>query len=56
MSRAGIKQIILCDLVLLRLPPVNPVAMGLRNNCTMEITPYKTVKDYRNRELPIWIM
>ena len=52
MSRAGIKQIILCDLGTLAATPANAVAMGLKNNCTMDITPYKTVKDYRNRELP----
>lgn len=52
MSRAGIKQIILCDLGTLATIPANVVAMGLKNNCTMDITPFKTVKDYRNRELP----
>jgi hypothetical protein len=52
MSRAGIKQIILCDLGTLASAPANAVALGLRNNCTMEITPYKTIKDYRGRELP----
>lgn len=52
MSRAGIKQIILCDLETLSTTPANVVAMGLRNNCTMEITPFKSVKDYRGRELP----
>jgi hypothetical protein len=52
MSRAGIKQIILCDLGTLAASPANVVAMGLRNNGTMDITPFKTIKDYRNRELP----
>jgi len=52
MSRAGIKQIILCSLGTLSGSPADVVALGLRNNCTMEITPYKSVKDYRNRELP----
>lgn len=52
MSRAGIKQIVLCDLGTLAGSPANAVAMGLRNNGTMEITPFKTIKDYRNRELP----
>ncbi len=52
MSRVGIKQIILCDLGTLSTVPANVIAMGLRNGCSMDITPFKTVKDYRNRELP----
>jgi len=52
MSRAGIKQIVLCDLGTLSTSPANAVAMGLRGNCTMEITSFKPVKDYRGRELP----
>lgn len=52
MSRAGIKQIVLCDQGTLSASPANPVALGLRNNCVMEITPFKTIKDYRGRELP----
>lgn len=52
MSRAGIKQLLLCDLGTLSSSPANAVVMGLRNSCTMEISPYKPVKDYRGRELP----
>ncbi len=52
MSRAGIKQIVLCSQGTLSSSPANPVALGLRNNCIMEITPFKTIKDYRGRELP----
>lgn len=52
MSRAGIKQIVLCGLGTLDTTPADPVALGLRGICTMDISPYKTVKDYRGRELP----
>ncbi len=52
MSRAGIKQIVLCGPGTLSGTPANPVPIGLRGTGTMEITPFKTVKDYRGRELP----
>jgi len=50
-SRAGLKQLVLCDAGTLLTTPSNPLAAGLRNSATMERTPFKEVKDYRNRLL-----
>jgi hypothetical protein len=50
-SRAGLKQIVLCDSGTLLTTPSNPIAAGLRNAAAMERTPFKEVKDYRNRIL-----
>jgi hypothetical protein len=50
-SRAGLKQIVLCDSGTLLTTPVNALAAGLRNTAAMERTPFKEVKDYRNRAL-----
>jgi hypothetical protein len=50
-SRAGLKQIVLCDSGTLLTTPANPLAAGLRNAATIERTPFKEIKDYRNRLL-----
>lgn len=50
-SRAGLKQIVLMDSGTLGTTPVNPIAMGVRAGATLDITPHKTVKDYRERNL-----
>lgn len=50
-SRAGLKQIVLCDSGTLLTTPANALAAGLRNSAAMERVPFKEVKDYRNRVL-----
>ena len=50
-SRAGLKQIVICDSGTLLTTPANPLAAGLRNAATVERTPFKEIKDYRNRVL-----
>ncbi len=50
-SKSGLKQIVLCDSGTLLTTPTNALAVGLRNAATMERTPFKEVKDYRQRNL-----
>ena len=52
MSRAGFKQIGMCNAGTLLTTPVNPTVIGLRQEATLDIEPHKTIKDYRDRELP----
>jgi hypothetical protein len=51
-SRAGIKQIGFCDAGTLLTSPTGSEVIGLRNEAKLIIEPFKTVKDYRERELP----
>lgn len=50
-SRAGLKQIVLMDAGTLATTPVSPLAMGLRGEASMAITPHKPITDYRGRQL-----
>jgi len=50
-NRAGLKQIVLCNAGTLLTTPSYPLAIGLRGPASMEITPFKEVKDYRDRNL-----
>jgi len=51
MSKAGIKQIALCDAGTLTATPANPILMGIRGGASLEVNPHKEVKDYRERKL-----
>ncbi|MDD4291993.1 MAG: hypothetical protein PHX51_07160 [Clostridia bacterium] len=48
-SRAGLKQIGFCDAGTLATTKTNPLAIGLRNAASMEITNFKQIKDYLER-------
>ncbi len=51
MSRAGLKQIGLCDAGTLNGTPENAIAMGVRGGASLDIVPHGEIKDYRNRSL-----
>jgi len=48
-SLAGIRQIGLCNLGTLLTTPVDPIVLGIRAAAPFAITPFKPIKDYRNR-------
>jgi len=48
-SRAGHKQIAICDLGTLATTPVDPVAFGIRAGAEMKRSAYKPIKDYLDR-------
>ena len=52
MGRAGFKQIGLCDAGTLLTTPTTPLVIGLRQAASLDMEPFKSVKDYRERELP----
>jgi hypothetical protein len=45
-SKAGLKQIVACNLGTLATVPVDPVAMGIRKSAAMKRSHYKPLKDY----------
>jgi hypothetical protein len=49
-SRPGIKQLVLCDAGSLLTTPAGHIAIGLRNAAPMKVSPFKSVKDYLNRD------
>lgn len=51
MSKAGLKQIVICDAGSMATAPVNPMAIGLRDKASLEMAYFKEGKDYRDRIL-----
>jgi len=45
-SKAGLKQIVACDLGTLATTPVDPIAMGIRKSAVLKRSQYKPLKDY----------
>lgn len=51
MSKAGVKQIVVCDAGSLATSPTNPLAVGLRKSTVLEMTPFENIDDHLGRKL-----
>lgn len=48
---AGLRQIVMCNKGTLATTPVDPIALGIRKDAVMTISPFKQIEDYRKRKL-----